>query len=55
MIDANEFKNIKVLFNKCNLNISKVALKGFIDGIKIVNKFKKYFYKNKDQIKTRRN
>ena len=41
MIDANEFKNIKVLFNKCNLNISKVALKGFIDGIKIVNKFKK--------------
>ncbi len=41
MIDANEFKNIKVLFNKCNLNISKVALKSFIDGIKIVNKFKK--------------
>lgn len=41
MVNNNELKNIKTLFNRCNLNINKIILKSFIDGIKIVNKNKK--------------
>tara|TARA_S200000501_G_C20586045_1_gene639373 strand:- start:47 stop:754 length:708 start_codon:yes stop_codon:yes gene_type:complete len=41
MLNDNELKNIKALFNKCNLNINKIILKSFSDGIKIINKDKK--------------
>ena len=41
MLNDNELKNIKALFNKCNLNINKIILKSFSDGIKVINKDKK--------------
>ena len=34
-------KNLKTLFNRCNLSVNKIILKSFIDGIKIINKVKK--------------
>ena len=41
MINNNEIKNIKNLFNKCNLNLKKIILKSFTEGIKIYNREKK--------------
>ena len=41
MINDGELKSIKTLFNKCNLNINKIILKSFTEGIKIINKDKK--------------
>ncbi len=41
LINDNEIKNIKNLFSKCNLNLNKLILKSFTDGIKIVNQDKK--------------
>ena len=41
MINNNEIKNIKKLFNKSNLSPNKIILKSFTEGIKIVNKYKK--------------
>ena len=41
MINNNELKNLRNLFKKCNINLAKVILKSFTDGIKIVNKDKK--------------
>ena len=46
-MDNNEIKNIKTLFHKSNININKIILKSFIDGIKIVQK-KKDTIQNKD-------
>ncbi len=40
LIKNNEFKNLKTLFNKCNLSINRVILKSFSDGIKIINNYK---------------
>ena len=40
MIKNNELKNLKTLFNKCNLGINKIILKNFSDGIKIINNYK---------------
>ena len=40
MIKNNELKNLKTLFNKCNLDINKIILKNFSDGIKIINNYK---------------
>ncbi len=40
MIHNNELKNLKALFNKCNLNLKKIILKSFTDGIKVINKKK---------------
>ena len=52
MINDNELKQIKTLFGKCNLNINKIILKSFTEGIQLVNKVKKdTFFKiriNKD-------
>ena len=39
-MDNNELKNIKILLNKCNINLKKVILKSFVEGIKIVNQKK---------------
>ena len=44
LMDNNELKNIKSLLNKCNINLKKVILKSFVEGIKIVNQKKRYFY-----------
>ena len=41
MIKDNDLKNLKTLFNGCNLSIEKVILKSFTDGIKIIKKNKK--------------
>ena len=40
LIKNNELKNLKTLFNKCNLDINKIILKSFSDGIKIINRYK---------------
>ena len=40
LIKNNELKDLKTLFNKCNLNINKIILKSFSDGIKIINRYK---------------
>ena len=36
----NLFHDLKTLFNKCNLDINKIILKSFSDGIEIVNRYK---------------
>ena len=41
LIKNNELKNFNTLFNKCNLDINKIILKSFSDGIKIINNYKK--------------
>ncbi len=41
LIDNNDLKNIKSLLNKCNINLKKVILKSFAEGINIVNQKKK--------------
>ena len=41
MINDNELKNIKMLFNRCNLSVNKIILKSFTEGIKIINTSKK--------------
>ena len=52
MMKNSELKDLKALFNRCNLNLNKIILKSFTEGIKIVNKNKNYsFFKiniNKD-------
>ena len=41
LIENNDIKNIKTLLNRCNLNLNKIILKSFTDGIKITQKKKK--------------
>ena len=41
MMNNNEIKNIKNLFNRCNLNLKKIILKSFTEGVKICNREKK--------------
>ena len=40
LMKNNELKDLKTLFNKCNLDINKIILKSFSDGIEIINKYK---------------
>ena len=49
LIDNNDIKNIKTLLNRCNLNLNKIILKSFTDGINITQKKKDTFIKIKDQ------
>ena len=35
LIDSDEYKNLKNIFDKANLNIKKILLKSFIEGVKI--------------------
>ena len=37
LIDNNDMKNIKQVFNKNNLSIKKILIKNFIEGIQIIN------------------
>ena len=43
MVKNNDLKNIKTLFNMCNLNLSKIILKSFTEGIKIIKEDKKEY------------
>ena len=40
LIKNNDLKDLKTLFNKCNLDINKIILKSFSDGIGIINRYK---------------
>ena len=40
MVDDNEIENLKTIFNKCNLNLNKVILKSFTEGIKTIKKYR---------------
>lgn len=37
LINNNDYKNIKNIFNNCNLKIEKIISKNFIEGIKLTN------------------
>ncbi len=44
---SSDLKNLKNIFEKCNLKIKKILLKSFVNGVKISNEFKKadtFFY-----------
>ncbi len=40
MVEDNEIENLKTIFNKCNLNLNKVILKSFTEGIKTIKKYR---------------
>jgi len=40
LIKDNELKNLKTIFNRCNLSLNKIILKSFTEGIKIIKKNK---------------
>jgi len=40
LINKNDLNNIRKVFSKNNLNIKKFVLKGFVEGIQLINKFK---------------
>ena len=41
MVNDNDLKNIKILFNKCNLSINRIIFKSFTEGIKVIKRNKK--------------
>ncbi len=41
MVNDNDLKNIKTLFNRCNLNINRIIFKSFTEGIKVIQRDKK--------------
>ena len=41
LLNNNDFKNIKQIFNMSNLNVKKVMIKNFIEGVKLINQYKK--------------
>ena len=41
MIKEQEIKNLKTLFNKCNLSLNKIILKSFTDGVNTINRYNK--------------
>tara|TARA_Y100000816_G_scaffold286024_1_gene266481 strand:- start:924 stop:2114 length:1191 start_codon:yes stop_codon:yes gene_type:complete len=40
LVENKEIENLKFIFNKCNLNLNKVILKSFTEGIKTIQKFR---------------
>ena len=40
LINTNDYKNLKTIFDKCNLRIKKIISKNFIDGINIISNLK---------------
>ena len=40
LVEDKEIENLKTIFNKCNLNLNKVILKSFTEGIKTIKKFR---------------
>jgi cell division protein FtsA len=70
LINKNDFKNIKHIFDKCNLKIKKILIKDFVRGanissnydnvetffqIKINQKFTKIFYFENNSLKNQQN
>ncbi len=39
LIDINDLKNLKKIFNNCNLKIKKIISKNFLEGTKIIDNF----------------
>ena len=39
-MNENNYKNIRNIFNKCNLKIKKILSKSFIEGANLINKSK---------------
>ncbi len=37
LLNNNDVKNIKQIFNKCNLNVSRIILKSFAQGMSLIN------------------
>ena len=37
LIKRNDYKNLKEIFDKCNLRIKKIVLKSFIDGVSLID------------------
>ena len=42
MIDNNDFKNLKNIFDKCNLRLKKIISKSFIEGVNVINTDQNY-------------
>ena len=40
LLNNNDVKNIKQVFNKCNLNVSRIILKSFAQGMSLINNSK---------------
>ena len=40
LLHINELKDIKILLNKCNLDLNKVMLKSFAEGVELIKKEK---------------
>ena len=40
LINTNELKNLKIIFDKCNLKIKKILTKSFIKGVNISENYK---------------
>lgn len=38
MIKNNDLNNLQIIFEKCNLRIKKIFLKGFLDGVNLISK-----------------
>ena len=49
LINNNDYKNLNIIFEKCNLKIKKILLKSFVEGTHIINnnKFKDTFFQIK--------
>jgi len=49
LINNNDYKNLNIIFEKCNLKIKKILLKSFVEGTHIINnnKFKDAFFQIK--------
>ena len=39
LLQTNEYKNFKTIFDKCNLKINRIFIKSFIEGANTSNKF----------------
>ena len=54
LINSNDFKNLKNIFEICNIRIKKVLIKSFVDGANIINNNKDtdtfYYIKIKDEV-----
>ena len=42
LIDNNDFKNLKNIFDKCNLRLKKIISKSFIEGVNVINTDQNY-------------
>ena len=40
LLNINDFKNIKLLLNRCNLNLGRIILKPYTDGVNLIKKNK---------------